>query len=176
MLPLLASLADHPHLIPILAEAFAREWPGWARTISRAELEAVFHAAPEGALPIVLVACSGDRPLGTIALRPWFAEEPMVETPWVRQLYVFPEHRGRGVDRALVAAIEERARRLGYRQLHAATNRIEPLLRRRGWEVFHRTEPPAEPMAWLRKVIPAFAGMTPVIRSPGRRRGRSRSS
>lgn len=153
-----APLARFPHFIPLFADAFAREWPDWARTVSRAGLEAIFHAAPEGALPIVLVACSDDRPLGTIALRPWLAEEPMVETPWVRQLYVFLEHRGRGVDRALVAALEDRARRLGYRHLYAATNRIEPLLRRRGWQVFHRTSPPAEPMAWLRRQI---KGQTP---------------
>ena len=143
---------DSPH-VALLADAFAREWPAWSRTVSRAELEAIFHAAPGEALPIVLVALEDDRVVGTVALRPWFAEEPMRETPWVRQLYVFPERRGRGVDRALMAAIEERARRLGYRELHAATNRIEPLLLRRGWQVFHRVAPPGEPMAWLRKSI-----------------------
>ncbi len=147
-------LDRHPRFMPLLVDAFEREWwPAWANTISRAGLEAIFQAAPGGALPIVLVALEGDRVVGTIALRPWFAEEPMRETPWVRQLYVFPGHRGRGVDRALVAAIESHARRLGYRELFAATNRIEPLLRRRGWEVFRRIEPPGEPMAWLRKPV-----------------------
>jgi GNAT superfamily N-acetyltransferase len=148
-----ASLARFPRFIPPLADAFAREWPAWSRTVSRAELEAIFAAGSDGALPVVLVALEDDRVVGTVALRQWFAEEPMRETPWVRQLYVFSERRGRGVDRALMAAIEERARRLGYRELHAATNRIEPLLLRRGWQVFHRVAPPGEPMAWLRKSI-----------------------
>jgi len=139
--------------VALLADAFEREWPGWARTISRSELEAIFVSGPLGALPVVPAAVDGDRLLGTVALRPWFAEEPMRETPWVRQLYVFPEHRGRGVDRALVSAIEGCALSLGYRELYAATHRIEPLLRRRGWDVFRRIEPPGEPMAWLRKVI-----------------------
>lgn len=150
---MIAHLNDHPHFIALLADAFAREWPAWARTISRSELESIFHCGCGGALPAVLAAVERDRLLGTVALRPWFAEEPMQETPWVRQLYVFPEHRGHGVDRALIAAIEVHARGLGYRQLYAATNRIEPLLRRRGWEVFHRVEPPGEPMAWLRKPV-----------------------
>ena len=150
---MIAALARDSPCIALLADAFTREWPAWSQTISRAQLEAIFEAAPGGALPVVLVALEGGQPAGTIALRPWFAEEPMPQTPWVRQLYVFPERRGHGLDRALIDAVTNHALHLGYGELHAATNRIEPLLRRRGWEVFHRVAPPGEPMAWLRKAI-----------------------
>ena len=91
--------------IPRLADAFAAEWPDWARSVSRAELEAIFANGVEGGLPVVLVAYDGDRVLGTVALRPWFGEEAMPETPWVRQFYVLPEYRGRGIDRLLAAAV-----------------------------------------------------------------------
>ena len=84
-------LDRHRRFIPKLADAFAREWPDWARTISRADLEGIFPGGGRGALPIVLVAFDGRNVLGTIALRPWFGEEPMAETPWVRQLLVLPE-------------------------------------------------------------------------------------
>jgi GNAT superfamily N-acetyltransferase len=104
-------------------------------------------------LPVILVAHANHEPLGTIALRPFFADDPMPETPWVRQLYVFPAHRGRGVDRALIRGIEEAAVERGFGTLHAATHRIEPLLVRRGWEVFRRTLHGGEPMALLRKPI-----------------------
>ena len=148
---MIADLADHPRFIPPLADAFAREWPDWARTVSRAELEGIFKGGPGTTLLAALVAFEGEELQGTIALRPWFAEEPMAETPWVRQLYVFPRHRGRGIDRLLATAIEQRARALGFPCLYAATNRIEPLLVRRGWDVVRRIDPDGGPMAWLRK-------------------------
>ena len=154
------SLDRHPDFIPQLARAFAREWPDWARTISRADLEAIFRGGIGGALPIVLVAFDGADLLGTIALRPWFGEEPIEETPWVRQLLVLPQHRGRGIDRALGAAIEGSARSLGYPWLYAGTNRIEALLCRRGWEVYARAVHGGQPMAWLRKPLQAAGELT----------------
>lgn len=75
----------------------------------------------------------------------------MPETPWVRQFLVLPPYRGRGNDRALIAAIAARARALGYERLHAATHSIERLLVYRGWEVFDRVEIDGEKFAWLRK-------------------------
>ena len=139
--------------IPRLADAFAAEWPDWARSVSRAELEAIFANGVEGGLPVVLVAYDADRVLGTVALRPWFGDEPMPETPWVRQFYVLPEYRGRGIDRLLAAAIAEHALTLGFPCLYAATNRIERLLIRRGWELYRRVEHDGAPMAWLRKMV-----------------------
>jgi hypothetical protein len=57
---------------------------------------------------------------------------------------------------ALESAVEAEARRRGCEYLHAATNRIEVLLVRRGWAVFDRVEHHGAPMAWLRKrVAPA---------------------
>jgi GNAT superfamily N-acetyltransferase len=148
---LIADLADHPHFIPLLADAFALEWPQWAATVSRHELEEIFR--PDPTLLAVLVAFEGGEAIGTIALRRWFSETAIDETPWVRQLYVFARHRGRGIDRLLGAAIEQRARDLGFPCLYAATNRIEPLLLRRGWEAYRRVEHDGQPMAWLRKKL-----------------------
>lgn len=144
----ITSIADHAGFVPLLAEAFAREWPDWCARVGRPAVEALFDAGPAGSLPVVLVAHAGGELLGTVALRPWFAEEPMPETPWVRQLYVFPRHRGRGVDRILCAEVERQAAVLGFATLHAATNRIERLLIRRGWEVFGSRDG----LTWLRKI------------------------
>jgi GNAT superfamily N-acetyltransferase len=75
----------------------------------------------------------------------------MDETPWIRGLLVRESHRGRGVDRLLVAAAEASARALGHGTVYTATTRIERLAVRRGWEVFRRIEHDGSPMAWLRK-------------------------
>ena len=148
-----ADLAQHPRFLPALVDGFFAEWPEWCSRVGRPVVESSFAAGPAGSLPVILVAHDGGRPLGTVALRPWFAEEPMAQTPWVRQFFVFPRMRGRGVDRALSAAVEQRAREMGYKRLYAATNRIERLLVRRGWKAFHTIEHEDGPMAWLEKVI-----------------------
>ena len=148
---MIADLRDHPRFTPALVDAFFAEWPEWCTRVGRAEVERIFEAGDP--LPLILVAFDRELVLGTIALRPYFAQEPMDETPWVRQLLVLPAHRGRGVDRALIAAVTARAMALGFDHLHAATNRIEHLLVRRGWEVFDRVERDGEKFAWLRREI-----------------------
>jgi GNAT superfamily N-acetyltransferase len=143
----------HAHFLPRLCEEFTREWPVWCGSVTRARLEACFASASEGGLPRVWVAHDGGVALGTISLRPWFAEESMPESPWVRGLLVFPEHRGGTVFRALESAVERHARDRGYSHLHAATTSIERALSRRGWEVFRRISHEGADMAWMRKPV-----------------------
>jgi GNAT superfamily N-acetyltransferase len=150
-----SDLRGHPGFVPALVDAFFDEWPQWCHRVGRPGVESIFEADPGGGLPSILVAHERGEPLGTVALRPFFAEEPMPESPWVRQLLVFPRYRGRGVDRALIAAVERRARDLGHTRLYAATHRIERLLARRGWETFATVEHEEGPMAWLTKAISA---------------------
>ena len=151
-------LDRYPQFVAPLRAEFAREWPAWCASASRAELDACFASAPGGSLPLVLVAHQGGEALGTIALRPWFADEPMPETPWVRGLLVLPRHRGGAVFRALESAVERYAWAHGYPCLYAGTTSLERLLVRRGWKVFRRIDHDGQPMAWLKKGSDYFSG------------------
>jgi len=148
-----SDLALHAGFIPALVDGFFAEWPEWCHRVGRGAVESIFASGPQGSLPVILVAHEADQARGTVALRPYFGDDPMPQTPWVRQFFVFPAYRGRGVDRALAAAIERRALEMGYERLYAATNRIERLLLRRGWESFETIEHEDGPMVWLRKII-----------------------
>jgi GNAT superfamily N-acetyltransferase len=161
-------LDRHPHLVPRLCEEFIRQWPDWCASVSRAELEAGFASAPDAVLPRVFVAHDRGTPLGTIALRPWFADQPMSETPWVRGLLVFPEFRGGAVFHALESAVERHARAQGFACLHAGTTSIERLLCRRGWHVFRRLDHQGEPMAWMKKPISGSDSHAPPTPRPNR--------
>lgn len=136
-------------VIRALADAFAAEWPAWAATITREALEDTFRCGEAGGLPVVFAALDAGHPVGTVALRPWFGDEPMGETPWVRGLWVAASHRGRGIDRRLMRSVADEARRRGFGRLYAGTTSIERLGARWGWRVFHRLEHRGEPMAWL---------------------------
>ena len=136
-------------VIGALADAFAAAWPEWAATISRAALEDTFRCGEAGALPVVFAALDAGDPVGTVALRCWFGDQPMEQTPWVRGLWVAASHRGRGIDRLLMRAVADEARRRGHGRLYAATTSIERLGTRWGWRVFHRLDHRGEPMAWM---------------------------
>jgi GNAT superfamily N-acetyltransferase len=134
-----------------LADAFAAEWPEWARSLRREALEAQFISAKGASLPLILVAHDGDRAVGTVALRAWFGEEAMAETPWVRGFWVRRDRRGRGIGRQLLVAVEHEAWVRGYRRLHVATTTLETTFVHHGFKAFRRLDHGNEPMTWMRK-------------------------
>ena len=67
-----------------------------------------------GRLDIVPVACGAFRPM---------QEEGVVE---VKRMYVRDGHRGRGFGRAILAALEEKATRRGYRVIRLETGDNQP--------------------------------------------------
>ena len=71
------------------------------------------YARPRGA---IWLARAGDEAVGCVALRPLPGD--MGE---VKRMYVAPAWRGRGVGRALLETLIERARTLGYARLRLGT-------------------------------------------------------
>ncbi len=65
------------------------------------------YATPDGA---ILLADVDDSPVGVVAVKP-LDEDGVCE---MKRLYVQPEHRNRGIGRALGTAILDTARELGY--------------------------------------------------------------
>jgi ribosomal protein S18 acetylase RimI-like enzyme len=72
------------------------------------------YVPPRGQL---LLATLGDSPAGCVALR-----DIDVDTCEMKRMFVYPQHHGRGVGRALAEAIVAEARALGYRRMRLDTS------------------------------------------------------
>jgi GNAT superfamily N-acetyltransferase len=105
--------SDAVDLIEALDEELLRRYPG---------------ASIEGLVPqdvtdrlVFLVARIGNRPVACGAVR-----ELDPATGEIKRMFVRPEHRGQGVARAMLAALEARAGELGYSTLRIETGSRQP--------------------------------------------------
>ena len=89
-------------------------------------------------VPIVLVALDdADTLVGTASLL--FDDlEGDPRNPWLASVFVPAEQRGKGIASALVLAIEDAAKRLGYPTLRLFTTSAARLYARLGWRALER--------------------------------------
>ena len=82
------------------------------------DLEIDHLAPPDG---VFLVGWAGDTPVACGGVRRHDAT-----TGEVKRMYVAPDHRGNGYSRALLRALEDRARGLGYTRMVLETGTMQP--------------------------------------------------
>ncbi len=130
-------LADAPAAVPILTEWFIAEWGPYYGPDGPGDAETDLAACcNRDELPIAVVALDADQNiLGTAALKPYSLETHRHLSPWLAALLVAPEHRGKGIASALIAAIEDEARGRGLEALYSDTASGSTLLERRGWQM-----------------------------------------
>ena len=91
--------------------------------------DAAAYRPPQG---VFLLALSDGMPVGCVSLRPLQGVEAEVKRLWVH-----PDARGQGLARRLMAALETRARAMGYQRLkldsNSALTDAITLYRRMGW-------------------------------------------
>lgn len=148
----IADLADRSDLIPLCAEWNHGEWGEF----SGASIEATATAFHD-------IAHARDGQAGRVAL--WNGEaagfallihndldtHPHLK-PWVASVFVAPAHRGKGIARSLVGAIEDAAARFGYREAYLFTEKPD-LYRKIGWRYFEPLDGRYAGMLILRREI-----------------------
>jgi GNAT superfamily N-acetyltransferase len=97
-----------------------------AALLDAAFAELVAKYGPEGRSRVhadatYLVAMDGGTAVGCGAVQPLEGT-----TAELKRMYVAPAHRGRGIARSLLRALEERAAALGYERLRLATGVKQP--------------------------------------------------
>jgi len=112
---------------------WAALYAGWSEDDAFAELQA--HAAHQGVLPTTLVALAEDGALlGSVSLLVEDSPELVAfPGPWLANLYVVPEARGRGLGESLVRALVAKAESAGIPRLRLFTPRHRAFYERLGW-------------------------------------------
>jgi len=101
----------------------------------------LFSRTANESLPMGLVALINGKPVGTASLIPDDMEGGRMSrsihilTPWLADLFVIPEYRGKGIGSALINRIESEAGRLGYGMIYLYTEDCTSLYDSLGWVV-----------------------------------------
>jgi len=129
----IASLEDHPEVVPTLARWLHAEWghsPGASVENRIAQLEA---QAQRGTIPCAFVALEDSQPAGTASLVASDMRSHPEWTPWLAAVYVAPSARGRGIASTLSLRVAQEARTLAFEQLYLFTANQQHLYARLGW-------------------------------------------
>lgn len=131
----IVDLTDAPHLAPTLERWFIAEWAPWYGQGGGGDAAAdLAECCGRNSLPTCFVALNvAGEALGTIALKSQSLGDDKAPGPWLAAFLVAPAERRKGVGSALVAVLEEEARRLGFKTIYTSTDAAEGLLTRREW-------------------------------------------
>ncbi|GIJ45009.1 hypothetical protein Val02_18950 [Virgisporangium aliadipatigenens] len=129
-------LADRPDLI---APVGLLRWREWGRHPEQDDPEFWIGTTREEAgrdgLPFTVVAVDADgAAVGVVGLGEFDHAELRAHSPWVMGMVVEPARREKNIGRTLMAELEARAARLGYRQLWVSTEIAAGFYERCGWE------------------------------------------
>ncbi len=127
-------LADHPDVMPTLAQWFRAQWPDYYADQTLADMEEDFREdAQYDSIPLRLVAFLDGELAGTIVLREQVIETQPQFHPGLGGLFVPLSYRRRGIATELVRAGMNVAREQGYREVYATTSVAGGILKRLGW-------------------------------------------
>lgn len=131
------NLADYPELIPTLASWFFNQWghilPGDSVEAEAADLQTRLNYDQ---VPLTLIAFYNDIVVGTATLRPHSLSRLRMDlSPWLADVYVPMEYRGKGIGNQLVSAAEEKAKQLGFDILYLYTTDKREFYEHLGWFV-----------------------------------------
>jgi GNAT superfamily N-acetyltransferase len=129
------SLADHPALIPTLAAWHHAQWSYLDVGVSVAQRAAALRTHRRNAVPMTVVALSGETLLGSASLIAHDMDTRMDLSPWLASVYVAPSCRGHGIGSALVHEIVDSATDLGFLALYLFTPDRARFYERLGWHV-----------------------------------------
>ena len=150
------NLADHPDLVPVIADWLCAQWGEWAGRPSVQDwIPRIQRRLNRDRIPLTLVAMSGDVPVGTAALVECDLPTRPQLYPWIAAVYVVPETRGRGIGTALIRQLLKECQRLKVEELYVFNSRERNLYTKLGWAVIEVSEYRGETIHIMKRDVDA---------------------
>ena len=145
-------LLEEPEAARTLEQWFIEEWAPWYGLDGPGDAARDLEACNSiDDLPICLIAIGPDREiLGTASLKTESAGSEQGMGPWMAAVLVDRSYRRQGVGTALVMAIGEEAKRLGFEAVFTSSDSAIGILRRLDWKKIGNTQT-------LRGRVPIFS-------------------
>lgn len=91
-------------------------------------------------IPTTFVALEKGEAVGTASLIKHDMDDRKDLTPWLADVFVKKDYRGRGIASNLIKRVIKEAKKIGVSKLYLYSREAESLYKKLGWEVIERTE------------------------------------
>ena len=147
-------LSNHREMLPILKLWFETEWASYYGPEGPGDAQTDLATYANGTnLPVGVVAFLNDKVCGIAVLKSESIRSHSHLGPWAAAAMVHRDHRGRGIGTALIRAVEDEAKRRGYKQIYCGTSTAARLLERAGWRLMEQVLHDGENVAIYAKVL-----------------------
>ena len=154
-------LKQQPELIPMLAHWHYLEWGALFPEKNAADFAADLAASlNEQQLPISWVLMYNQQVVGTASLLVHDMQTNRELSPWLANIYLLPEARGKGLGKWLVQQVMAEAGKLGIKHLYLFTEDQAAFYQRLGWQVLKQELYQGKAvtiMSWCCQAVPAQA-------------------
>lgn len=147
-------LANHPEVFPILKEWFETEWESYYGPAGPGDAPSDLVAyAHREELPLGVIAFYENELCGVAALKSESIPTHSHLSPWAAAGLVSPLYRQRGIGTALVRALEDTARSLGYSRMYCGTSTANRILERQNWQFIEQVKYNGEEVSIYEKLL-----------------------
>ena len=136
-------LADYPEFVEACAAWSYGRWGVQNKDASLdLSLERFGQGAQKEGIPLTILAINEDTGLPVAMGSIWESDSDRWNevTPWIAAVFTHYRYRGQGIAKAIIARLEEEARRLGYKDIYLKSGSAAPMYLEMGYEALEIVE------------------------------------
>ncbi|WCE32469.1 GNAT family N-acetyltransferase [Vibrio sp. SCSIO 43137] len=130
------NLTQHPHLTEEIARWHYNEWHSlYPESTFQEFVQDIEHCLNEEAVPATRVLLDSDKVVGSASVLKQDMTTNQHLSPWLANVYISPEHRGKGLGSILIEQVMKQVQQTGIETLYLFTEDQACFYKRLGWQL-----------------------------------------